>query len=187
MMDTNSWPIRSERPWVRGGWAVFGALSLLTLWPQFNDPSFNLFLGMGWLFAGFMDLGYFPMTVASFVERVHPDDRARVQAATRAAIDDGAPAEIEHRIVRLDGRVSRVHQRGVVARDATVPLVIGVATGHRVIGLFCALGGMNVALALFPPRVSVWIWLVVARRTVPRQLPGVMVSSITARLRVVVS
>ena len=60
-----------------------------------------------------------PMTVASFVERVHPDDRARVQAATRAAIDDGAPAEIEHRIVRLDGRVSRVHQRGVVERDAT--------------------------------------------------------------------
>ena len=44
-----------------------GALSLLTLWPQFNDPSFNLFLGVGWLFAGFMDLGYFPMTVASFM------------------------------------------------------------------------------------------------------------------------
>jgi len=30
----------------------------------------------------------------------------------------------------------------------TVPLVCGVASDHRVLGLFCALGGMNVALAL---------------------------------------
>jgi len=44
-----------------------GALSLLTLWPQFNDASFSLFLGMGWMFAGMMDLGYFPMSMASFM------------------------------------------------------------------------------------------------------------------------
>jgi len=30
----------------------------------------------------------------------------------------------------------------------TVPLAVGVASGHRVTGLFCALGGMNVALSL---------------------------------------
>jgi len=30
----------------------------------------------------------------------------------------------------------------------TVPLAVGVASGHRVTGLFCALGGLNVALSL---------------------------------------
>jgi len=30
----------------------------------------------------------------------------------------------------------------------TVPLIVGVATDHRVPGLFCAIGGLNVALAL---------------------------------------
>jgi len=30
----------------------------------------------------------------------------------------------------------------------TVPLAVGVAAGHRVTGLFCALGGLNVALSL---------------------------------------
>lgn len=30
----------------------------------------------------------------------------------------------------------------------TLPLAVGAATGHRVFGLFCALGGLNVALAL---------------------------------------
>jgi hypothetical protein len=38
---------------------------------------------------------------------------------------------------------------GVIgALVTTVPLAIGTASGHRVLGLFCALGGLNVALAL---------------------------------------
>ncbi|HEY5109616.1 MAG TPA: FUSC family protein, partial [Acidimicrobiales bacterium] len=36
----------------------------------------------------------------------------------------------------------------VGALVTTVPLAVGVASGHRVLGLFCALGGLNVALAL---------------------------------------
>ncbi|MBL0215193.1 MAG: PAS domain S-box protein [Myxococcales bacterium] len=60
-----------------------------------------------------------PMTVAAFFAHVHPDDRERMHLTTRAALDQGAPAEIEHRIVRCDGQVRRVQQRGVVERDAT--------------------------------------------------------------------
>jgi len=38
---------------------------------------------------------------------------------------------------------------GVIgALVTTVPLAIGAAAGHRILGLFCALGGLNVALAL---------------------------------------
>ncbi len=59
-----------------------------------------------------------PMTVAAFYAFVHPDDRERMHVTTRAALDDGGPAEIEHRIVRPDGQVRHVHQRGVVERDA---------------------------------------------------------------------
>ncbi len=36
----------------------------------------------------------------------------------------------------------------VGAAVTTLPLMVGVASDHRVIGLFCALGGLNVALAL---------------------------------------
>lgn len=59
-----------------------------------------------------------PMTVAAFYAFVHPDDRERMHRTTRAALDDGAVADIEHRIVRPDGEVRRLHQRGVVERDA---------------------------------------------------------------------
>ena len=53
---------------------------------------------------------------------------------------------------------------GVIgALITTVPLAIGAATGHRVLGLFCALGGLNVALALpSGTRVTRSQWGVVA-------------------------
>ena len=52
---------------------------------------------------------------------------------------------------------------GVGAFVTTVPLVCGVASDHRVLGLFCALGGMNVALALpSGSRVTRRRWGVVA-------------------------
>jgi two-component system, cell cycle sensor histidine kinase and response regulator CckA len=58
-----------------------------------------------------------PVAVASFMAIVHPEDRARFQRATRAAIEHGAPADIEHRLQRPDGSVRWVHERGKVERD----------------------------------------------------------------------
>lgn len=59
-----------------------------------------------------------PMPLAAFFELVHPEDRERFQRASREAIDSGAVADVEHRILRPDGVVRWVHERGVVERDA---------------------------------------------------------------------
>jgi diguanylate cyclase (GGDEF)-like protein/PAS domain S-box-containing protein len=48
---------------------------------------------------------------------VHPDDRARVRAASDRTIAEGNRLDIEHRIVLPDGSVRHVHQRGEVMRD----------------------------------------------------------------------
>ncbi|SFD80084.1 PAS domain S-box-containing protein [Thiohalospira halophila DSM 15071] len=56
-------------------------------------------------------------THEAFLERVHPDDRERVQAAVDAALA-GDEYDIEHRIIRPNGRVRHVHQRGRVDFDA---------------------------------------------------------------------
>jgi len=58
-----------------------------------------------------------PVAVASFMAIVHPEDRARFQRETRAALEQGAPADIEHRLQRPDGSVRWVHERGKVERD----------------------------------------------------------------------
>ncbi len=55
-------------------------------------------------------------THEAFMATVHPEDRPRVQAAIDAALE-GAPYDIRHRIVRPDGTVRTVHERGSVTCD----------------------------------------------------------------------
>jgi PAS domain S-box-containing protein len=50
-------------------------------------------------------------------ERVHPDDRARTDAAVRNAIETGNPIDLDYRVVRPDGRVRRLHGRAEVIMD----------------------------------------------------------------------
>jgi PAS domain S-box-containing protein len=50
---------------------------------------------------------------------VHPDDRARVQASERAAISQGAPHDLDYRIIRPDGEVRLIHEEGEVIRDGS--------------------------------------------------------------------
>ncbi|HEV8346477.1 MAG TPA: PAS domain-containing protein [Vicinamibacterales bacterium] len=61
--------------------------------------------------------GTFDGTAETFFSYVHPDDRDAVRAASRAAKRDGAPYDIEHRIVRGDGTVRWVHEQADVVRD----------------------------------------------------------------------
>ena len=53
-----------------------------------------------------------------FVDRVHPEDRERVDAARDAALATGQPLRVDHRIVRPDGAVRWVHERADILYDA---------------------------------------------------------------------
>lgn len=56
----------------------------------------------------------FGATYGAFLERVHPEDRAAVQAAVDVALATQKPYSIEHRVVRPDGVERIVHERGDV-------------------------------------------------------------------------
>jgi PAS domain S-box-containing protein len=56
--------------------------------------------------------GTFGGTYEAFLERVHPDDRDRVQATVRRTMVDGGDYEIEHRILESDGGVRWMHGSG---------------------------------------------------------------------------
>ena len=60
----------------------------------------------------------FSGTYEAFLERVHPDDRELVQEATRRALDENAPLDIEYRIVRPDTSERVIHAHGEVEFDA---------------------------------------------------------------------
>lgn len=69
-----------------------------------------------------------PESEREFTELVHPADRTRVEAETSAFIGSGDSYDHEFRIVRPDGRVRTVHDRGVIERagDGTVLRMRGV-------------------------------------------------------------
>lgn len=59
-----------------------------------------------------------PRTLQDFYNQVHPEDRERVQAAAVAA-SNGGVYDIEHRIVRPDGVVRWVLERGEAIQDSS--------------------------------------------------------------------
>jgi signal transduction histidine kinase len=56
-------------------------------------------------------------TYAAFLERVHPDDLARIKEALSVAVRNVTPFAFDHRVVRPDGTVRSLHTRGDVIRD----------------------------------------------------------------------
>ncbi len=59
----------------------------------------------------------FTPTNGAFLSSVHPDDRAMVNAAVRAAVDERSPYGIDHRIVLPDGSERVVHEQAEVIFD----------------------------------------------------------------------
>ncbi|MBE0469836.1 MAG: PAS domain-containing protein [Methyloprofundus sp.] len=57
-------------------------------------------------------------TYDNFVGALHPDDRQKVIDAFSACIEEGAPYDIEHRVVWPDGTVRWLLEKGDVQRDA---------------------------------------------------------------------
>lgn len=62
-------------------------------------------------FRALLGIGRPPRPAASLLTRVHPADRARVEAA-RAGLSRGHAFEIEYRLTRADGRLTHLHEVG---------------------------------------------------------------------------
>ncbi len=76
----------------------------------------------------------FGATYEAFVERVHPDDRAAVDAAYSGSIEEGKDSyEIEHRVVRKDtGEVRWVHEKCQHIRDAAGRIIRSLGMVHDI-------------------------------------------------------
>jgi two-component system sensor histidine kinase UhpB len=76
--------------------------------------------------------GEFDGTFASFLARVHPDDRARVRALIEQARDAGRAFAVDYRIVLRDGTVRNIHGRGEAVVDEAGGLVAMSGTGQDI-------------------------------------------------------
>jgi PAS domain S-box-containing protein len=76
--------------------------------------------------------GHSEVTLGTFLERVHPEDRERVRAAVEHAMAAGEPFELDHRIVRPDGEVRTLHARGRTETDRAGRVVRMSGTGQDV-------------------------------------------------------
>lgn len=75
----------------------------------------------------------FGATYSAFLDSIHADDRQQVIDAVDASVADAnAPYSIGHRVVRPDGEMRVVHERGLVYRDADGKPVRMIGTVHDV-------------------------------------------------------
>ncbi|MDH5359825.1 MAG: response regulator [Gammaproteobacteria bacterium] len=67
-------------------------------------------------------------TYDNFINAIHPDDRELVTSSVTACIEEGAIYDIEHRIIRQDGDIRWLSEKGDVIRgeDGTTLHMIGV-------------------------------------------------------------
>src|SRR5579863_1686071 len=63
------------------------------------------------------DPSYFHPRRPGFVELVHPEDRAKVDATFEASLEKGAPSTVEYRIVLADGRVKVLEEHWKIFHD----------------------------------------------------------------------
>lgn len=76
----------------------------------------------------------FGATYEAFLDHVHPDDRAAVDAAYSGSVREGKDAyEIEHRVVRkASGAIRHVHEKCLHSRDAAGAIIRSVGTVHDI-------------------------------------------------------
>ncbi|MCB0221297.1 MAG: PAS domain-containing protein [Chrysiogenetes bacterium] len=58
----------------------------------------------------------FGATYEAFLESVHPEDRRLVEEGVRLHLEEDVPYSVEHRVVRPDGEIRYVHEKGRVER-----------------------------------------------------------------------
>ncbi len=76
-------------------------------WSEQIEPMFGL------------ERGQFDGTYECFTRCVHPEDRAKVAALTKRAMEENTDYVVEHRVVWPDGTVRWVAEHGAVQRDAS--------------------------------------------------------------------
>jgi PAS domain S-box-containing protein len=70
----------------------------------------------------------FGATHEAFLKQVHPEDRDKVETATRQTLEAGKPYNFDHRIIRPDGEARIVHERAEVIKDGSGRVVQLVGT-----------------------------------------------------------
>jgi PAS domain S-box-containing protein len=75
-----------------------------------------------------LEQGTAPLSYSPYLQRVHPEDRARVDQTVRQALADGQPFAVEHRLVRPDGSERVVSGRGRALFEGDEPVsMVGTA------------------------------------------------------------
>ena len=72
------------------------------------------------------------LSIASFMEFVHPDDQQRVQENVQASLESGEPFQFEHRIVRPDGEIRTLEARGRAVQGEIGDVVAMIGSGQDV-------------------------------------------------------
>lgn len=76
----------------------------------------------------------FPGSYESFLERIHPDDRAQAFETNRVARESGSPFEIEYRIRTRTGRLKHIRETGYAIRDAQGAVIGLFGTAQDITG-----------------------------------------------------
>jgi PAS domain S-box-containing protein len=63
------------------------------------------------------ETGALETSYQNFIKHIHPDDKDILLNAIQLAIDEDIPYEVEHRIIRQDGTIHWVLEKGAVIRD----------------------------------------------------------------------
>ena len=79
-----------------------------------------------------LDHETFRASYGGFLERVHPDDRDKVNALIAGVIENGQPIRFEHRVIRPDGTIVTMEAHGHVIRDESGLLVRMAGTGQDI-------------------------------------------------------
>jgi PAS domain S-box-containing protein len=90
---------------------------------SWSDELFRIF--------GF-DPGTFEPTLATYLERIHPEDQEGMQDVINEAIAERKPYEIVHRIVRPSGEIRYLHGRGEPVMDMQGNVVGLQGTGQDI-------------------------------------------------------